>query len=436
MKKIIYFSIITIISYQAFSDSDPNIENTNSQYISASAYIQNPYIGQPSFGGTQNIEESQIISQNVAEKWFLDGTWNVMGSASYVDLNGANSYSYGANIFGQTGTVAGFSFGGDLLILNPFYANQLNPATPNLQYQILPVAQQVAISELYTEYRYTNVVQADLGYISITNSPWLATNYYPNYLTGITYQGILLNINAGNGWLLTGLAFNQAQLIGETGFSGLTMYNQKFDYGTGTANINNSTSFGTEAVGANFIGDNTNYNLRLWAYNFENYANMLYFDNSLKLNASNDLSFNLAFQAGTENGNSNNIISINNDGQITSNFIGAEIGLNYNWFGLTLGYNGIWGPANAYEGGGIVSPYTYQLGVDPLYTTSWIIGMVEKSAGNAYKIAPSLSFLNNNLTISPSIVYYDTYAVVSSTEYDFIINYNIPQIKGFNLNIS
>lgn len=433
--KQIYCIILISINYDVYADTDAVIssQNTNFNYISSQTYIQNPYKGLTSFGGTQNISESQILTQNIAEKWFAGGTWNVMGSASYVSLTGSNNYAYGANIFGQTGAVAGFSFGAEMSILNPFFANQMNPATPALQDQILPVAQQVTPHELFVEYQFSNIVQADLGYISISNSPWIATNYYPNYLNGITYQGGIVNLHPGGGWLITGVAFNAAQLIGENGFSGLTMYNQQFDYATGTANIANEASAGTFALGTSYIGFNNNYNLRIWAYQFQNYANLAYLDNSLLLVASNQLSFNLAAQGGIQNGTNDNVMANNGYGDISSNFIGAQAGLTYNCFGLSLGYNSIWGPQSAYAGGGLVSPYTYQLGTDPLYTTSWMVGMVEKSAGNAYKITPSLSLLDGNLTITPSYAYYSTAQVVDSSEYDFIINYNIPQIRGFNV---
>ena len=58
-----------------------------------------------------------------------------------------------------------------------------------------------------------------------------------------------------------------------------------------------------------------------------------------------------------------------------------------------VGFNTV-GGSGSYGQGGFVSPYTYQAVSDPLYTTSWLAGMVEKgSSGNAYKLAPSVSLL-------------------------------------------
>ena len=235
---VLYFAVSPIAVAEPSPDPDQAAHGAAAEditpaatYISASAYIQNPYIGMPSLGGTQNIAESQQEKQNIAEKWFADGTWNVIGEASYVSQNGVGNYAYGANIFGQTGQVAGFSFGGFLTIMNPFLANNINPGNPDEQVQNLPIDQQITPQELFTEYQYKNIVQVDAGWIGINNSPWL-TYYQNNVLNLVTYQGIAVNVHPGGGWLLTGLALNGTQLTGETGFSQQTLYNFNQTYNT------------------------------------------------------------------------------------------------------------------------------------------------------------------------------------------------------------
>lgn len=120
MKKL-FIPIVLFLCNFAVADDDPlsahaalsnEVEEVNyaNDYISANSYIQNPYVGMPSGGGTQKISESQLLDQSVASKWFTKGTWNVMGQASFVSQNGISNYGYGANLFGQTGSVSGFSF--------------------------------------------------------------------------------------------------------------------------------------------------------------------------------------------------------------------------------------------------------------------------------------------------------------------------------------
>lgn len=436
MKKLFFATLALAATHVVMADptdnssSTPVIVNPNSVYIDRQAYIQDPYAGLPSGGGTQNVSESQLSNQNIWQKWFSDGTYNVMAMGAYNTNNGYPNTSYSANIFAQTGQVGGFSFGGLLTVANLFGAPYTTPYQSQ-QMQFLPVAQISQPTELFAEYQYQNIVQVDVGRIGINNSPWLSSAYYNNMQApGMTYQGGLINVNPGGGWLLTGIAFNQAMPVGTNGFNSYTLYNSNFDYGTGTANLINDQTAGTMAVGGNYIGDDNNYNLRLWAYQFENYADLAYADNSLKIPVSKALTFNLAAQAGYEQGTNNNIISTNSDGSINATFFGAQAGFNYNWFGLALAMNSVMGSSNNYLGGAIISPYTYEMATDPLYTTSYMAGMVEKAAGSAFKITPSFSFMDNNLVFAPSVAYYSTVAIPSSQEYDMIITYNVPQVKG------
>jgi hypothetical protein len=438
MKKILLCMLIILVNYaQADGDTVAKAEDNEDlspagSYIGRNAYTQNPYIGMPSLGGTQNISESTIASQNFAEKLFADGSWNVMGEAAFLNSQYLSSYGYGANIVAQTGQVAGFSFGGFLTVMNPFspsfeyFASQNNPA------QLLPAGQQITSQELFAEYQYKNIVQVDAGYIGINNSPWL-TYYQNNVLNLVTYQGASVNIHPGNGWMITALAFTDSQLVGETGFSQQTLYNRTFDYGTGTANIVDNGSDGTVGLGASYTNQSNNFGVRLWAYQFIEYANLLYADSNLKLSANQDLSFTIGAQAALERGTTRNVFYETGYGAVQSNMLGLQLAMKYDWLGLQLGYNNIWGPNDAYTGGGMVSPFTYQYASDPLFTTSWMQGMIEKSAGSAYKITMPLSFIDNNLIISPSYAYYDTNPFTISAEYDLTMSYSIPQIKGFTI---
>lgn len=411
--------------------------NANDTYINSRNFLQNPYVSLPSEGGIQTLVESQVANQNIMEKWFADGTWNVLGTASF-NINGGlqPNYEYGANIFAQTGQVAGFSFGGLLTVINPYFSNQMNPppfsAASN---QFLPSTQQVSPAEAFAEYQYANRVQLDAGYIGIINDPWLGANYYNNMAApALTYQGAEANVNAGGGWILSALTFNAAQPSGQVGFDGLTFYNKGFNWGNPANFQNNTPSHGTYALGANFMGWNNNENLRIWYNNFQDYSSMIYADNSIKLVASPNLTFNLGLQGGYEQGNANDIIATNGLGNINSTFYGAQAGFNYKWFGLNFAFDNSFGPSNSFGQGAIVSPYTYSVALDPLYTTPYMSGLVDRaSGGQAYKISPSFTFLNGSLSFTPAATFLQTVAATSSQEYDFVASYSIPQIKGLTL---
>lgn len=439
MKKLFSALFCMVSSQQVFADpteSAPIIVNKNDTYISAQAYTQNPFVGIPSAGGTQFVTESELAHQNAAEKLFADGTWNTWITSSIATNNGYNpAGEYGATLFGQTGQLAGFSFGGAFNVINPFLTPDWNPTvgTPAAN-QYLTSARQITPLEAYVEYQYSNVVQVDIGWIGINNSPWLGSNFYSNQSSGLNYQGAIVNVDPGGGWLLTALGFNAAQATGQAGFDGSTLYNTNFNWGSGTPYLFSDPSAGTVAIGANYMGFDNSYNLRLWAYSFNNYANLVYADNSIKFSPNPQLSFTLAAQGGMEWGETNNALTNNGYGNVQSNFVGAQAGLSYEWFGLTLGYNNVWGPQTAFGNGAIVSPYTYNVNWDPLYSTAWMQGLVGKaSAGQAYKIAPSFTFLDGNLSISPTYAYSNTSAALADSELDWVVSYSVPQVKGLNL---
>ena len=417
-------------SHGSEADATPPAAN----YISSTSYIQNPYRSMTSGGGTNSLAESQIELQNIASKWFNDGTWNVFGATNYVNYNGSNNYSYAANLFAQTGRAAGFSFGTLVTVANPFIAG-INPVIPENQAQTSPINQQISPQELFAEYQYKNILQVDAGWIGITNSPWLSY-YQNNALNLVTYQGIIANIHPSGGWLITALAFNGIQRLGQTGFSDQTMYNYNQSYNDyGIEAIGNNGSPGTLAIGTSWSTKSNDFNFRLWGYQFQNYANLAYADSNLKLPVNQNLNFTISAQGGIEvgDGGDNNVFTQANLGSVNSNFVGLQLGLNYGIFSLQGSYNTIWGGSNSFDGGNIVSPDTYGIQTDPLYTQGWVTGMVELSGGNAYKIAPSLSLLGGNLQIGPSYEYFATSTVPSISEYDIQMIYNIPEVKGLTV---
>lgn len=176
---------------ETFADNieSASVVNTNAVYITKENYLQNPYRSLPSEGGTQKISDSKFADQNFAEHVFADGTWNVMAGSGlqYMGTDGFKggfpSFGYAADLFGQTGSVAGFSIGGVFSIANPFYSKYLNGdinnQNPNgANFNFLPANKQIALSEAYLEYQYKNIVQADVGFLGINNSPWLSYNFY------------------------------------------------------------------------------------------------------------------------------------------------------------------------------------------------------------------------------------------------------------------
>jgi len=406
-------------------------------YISVNNYIQNPFNGQPSGGGTQVITESTIANDNVWEKWFSDGTYNIQGEGTFANVTGANTYGYGANIFAQTGSVVGISFGGNLAVINPLYPNALNPANTGqtsgnpTANPFLPTNRIIFPNELFGEYKLPNLFQADVGWLYI-NTPWL-TSSDPIALIQPTFRGALLNFQLSKDILITGLATDGYMPISATGFTQATLYNNRYDYGTLTPNILNDTSPSAYALGVQY-GMNNAWKANFWGYQFTDYASMLYADTKYTLTLTPNLNLVFAGQAGEQGSQGNNVLAQAGYGTPQSRLVGLQFAVNYTWFDFVASYNTVFGNNTAYEGGGLVSPYTYQLATDPLYTTSTVAGLVEKSAGSAVKLAPTFNFFGNTFTITPSYATYYTNPYPNSQEYDLTLSYALPGVKGLSFN--
>lgn len=353
--------------------------NPNSYYIGTNNVIQNPYVNQPSGGGTLVLNSFDKYD-NIWEKLFTDGTYNIYSGATTSTgsqgrtqtgtYNGTSSY--GVSGFAQTGHVAGFAFGAGATVMNPFYADQINGKHVN-DGLLTPTNQQIALTQAYVEYQHSNVINADIGYIGINNSPWLTGSYFTSGVNvPITYQGALVNINPGAGWLLTAIAFNGIQTSGTNDFTGETLYNKK--YGR-TRLTNDKPSNGTFALGSDFKTWNNNYDLRLWAYQFDNFGTLLYGDNSLNVPLNQKVKLNFAAQVGHDSNFGTKDaygdidfrdIEIRRNNDIQSTFVGGQLGATIDWFNITISANSIFGPSSALGNGVIISPYTTSFGSDPL----------------------------------------------------------------------
>lgn len=418
--------------------------NANSYYINQLSYNQNPFNGIVSGGGTQSISENDLESYTFARKLFSTGTYNLyggavttLGSEKGVLSNGLvnGSSAYGLNGYVQSGTVGGFSVGAAATVMNPFFDGQMNGSNVNSGL-LTPTNTQMALTQAFLEYQHSNVVSADVGYIAINNSPWLSGNFSNDTVNiPITYQGLLVNVYPGNGWLLTGLAFNGVQTSGQENFTGTTLLNNA--YGLSYVE-NNAASSGTIALGSDYKAWKNNYDLRIWAYQFNNYGTLLYADNALNIPLAETVKFNFAAQVGNDNnwGSETAYSGTVNNPNINSNFIGGQAGVTIDWFNLTFSANSIWGDSSSLGNGAIVSPYTSHLGADPLYSEGFLTNIVDMGlTGNMYKASASLSFLDNNLSISPSYVtlgnanpYWD-----GTNEAYLVVNYSIPEIKGLHV---
>ena len=445
MNKTKIYAFLGLLLGSEFTFAD-TIVNANQTFINPNSYYENPYGNIPSGGDTQYLIESQTANHSLLEKLFNDGTWNVFtaATATYNGIiqpkNSAQNnmtYGYGTSLFGQTGRIGGFSFGGLITVDNPFFNSQINGWRQN-QGPWMTTKQLTQLNGLYVEYQYSNRVQVDAGWISINNSPWLSPAATLNNMNpAATYQGAIVNVNPGGGWLLTVLGFNAAQLGGATGMSGYTFYNAQSN--GPLPNGENYSSNNTVAIGGNYKALDNNYELRLWGYNYDNYGSLLYADSKLNLDLTDKLSLMMALQAGTNNSNLNggtNAFTNYQNQTISSNFAGAMLQVGYDWAKLGFAYNNIWGAQDSYGQGALVAPYNTNINNDPLFAEAWMYNMTNsKASGTGSKVYSRFTFLDGNLWIMPVYGRYTSSNPIwnGTQEYDVQFGYSIPQIRGLSI---
>lgn len=376
---------------------------------------------------TEKQSNKQEQSKSILEQFFTQGTYTLAALANYLYFQPNNYFSYGASVFMQSGEIAGFSVGGNYLFINPWFSNDINPTANNS----LPTNKVATISQLFLEYNLKDHIQADIGWLYI-NTPWL-TSYTPTSTTQPTYRGALVNYKITNHWLLTGLAINGYKGLAQTSFNRETMYSYNINPNTFTPQIGSGNSEFSTALGIQYSLDRT-LNAGIWGYIFYNYASMLYAygGNSFILNKQSAITLNLQAASQGTVGSGSNVFSDNGLQSPEGQLLGAEITYSYNNASLTLAYNGLIG-SGGFSNGNLVSPYTFQLANDPLYTTSYMGGVIENSASNAIKIFPAISFFDQSLVIAPSYAYYDSDIFNNSAEWDFIVTYQVPEVTGLQL---
>lgn len=402
-------------------------EAYHDDYIDVNNYPMNPYNHSPSGGGTQKITESDIANKGLWEQFFTNGTYNVVGLAAWSVLNVPNNnYAYGTNIFAQSGHINGFAVGGMLEVVNPFLQPGYRYLSGNIPYSLLPIGQVTTMSELYLEYQLPNHVQVDAGWI-LLETPWM-NSYDDAMLVSAPFQGVVTNYQMTPNWRLIGIATNGYQEMGNEYFNQLTMYNKGFN-GNGWVLSDNYISNGSYALGSVFK-PSKDYELNLWGYSFSGYANTLYADANYVYHLDTVNRFDFGAQIGNQNtwGMQSNNMQQAGYGAPDSYLAGVKFAYGFSdWFNVELSYDGMFGPDNSFYQGGFVSPYTYTIVNDPLYTSGLGAGMIEQGAGNSWRIGNTYKLMGDDLKME--IAYEQFMTANPLNEWDLDIKYK-PHLNG------
>lgn len=417
-------------------DGDIDIANQNEFANNSSVLLQeeeftllkNSYISPYNY-----LQDPIALNFGLSSQSSPDGTYH--GGTSFIaNLNspssgGANkAYNTDiAQIWGQTGRWGGFALGGGATGL--FNVSQIGqPNTFATTGVIAPV-------QAYVNYQYSNKVDVTAGNVLIS-TPWVnsfSSNPGATYAVGNnSYQGILVNAQIIPTLLMTGFtAWGFLQYPNN-------WYNQTTYYNNSTLlnGISDTNTYGPTGLGLNWNPTN-NYSGRLWLYNFSDYANMAYIDNSYHIDLANPYSLDFGLQAFTQGSSGGSITSQStlpgqnvSAGSVGSNGVGLKMAFTIDKNITSISYNNIFG-SGSFLNGGMVTPYTYGLEIDPLYTTPALTSIAELGSGSAYTIRNTTEILDKSLKLNFSFSQFfvnQVYETQASwvNEYDASLLYRIP----------
>lgn len=403
---------------------EADIKQSKQYYISPYNYLQDPI--------SLNMGYSSVADS--ANGTFRGGTSVILGQNRPV---GTPNMTISSNVFqlwGQTGRLGGFALGGAATgVVNFRQASGVDTWGTTTQ---------LAPSQAYINYQYPNKVDVSAGNILIT-TPWVnsfGSTPGATYAMGNnTYQGVLVNAQ-----LLPSLLAVGFSAWGYLQYPNYLPNQQNFYNSQGSSFLNGidqTTSYGPSGVGL-IWNPVDSYTGELWLYNFSNYANMAYVNNSYHIPISDLFSFDLGLQgfvqASSGNNNTNQVYLPGQDtpaGLISSNGTGLKIALNIGDNTTSISFNNIFG--SGFLNGGMVTPYTYGMETDPLYTTPALTSLAELGSGYAFTLRNSTTFMDKNLKFNISASQFNVNQVFEGqatqvNEYDAALLYRIPHT---NMNV-
>ncbi len=350
------------------------------------------------------------------------------------DVTNQASYSLGGNMRILTPPVYDFQieaayYTAQSMGLNSDNFTQLDPTLPGNDIGVL--------GQAYLQYhRGSFLIRAG---DQLINTPWLAAG--DSRMIPATYRGIYSEWTPNSNWMITGMRILSFKSRVEDEFSRTNLYNPQ-NFGTPIKALDDRTDNGAWALGINY--HTQDWMTSVWGYQFLDFAKLLYGDTQYVFHVDWHLHPLLGSQVFGETGDGNNILEEVSSGKASSAGYGLLTGFTYHLdgfsydsFRLTLGFNQIFSNKDAFKNGDIVSPYTTGYADDPLFTTSMIAGLVEKSSGEALKVQGTYFALDKDLSISSSFARYFTQPEVpntNETDLDIIYAFNHTHyLHGFSI---
>ncbi len=320
---------------------------------------------------------------------------------------------------------SGFQVGGTLYTAQPLGLNGGHGHVDNT----LPGYPVTTLGQAYAQFkRATWLVRVGDQFVQ---TPWLGAS--DSRMIPATYQGVVATWQLLDALKLTALRVWRFKGRTEDDFAATDLYNSDHQGGSPVSHYDRKHNPGAFAVGAQFKQDAITS--QAWFYQFFNRANLMYADGKYVFNKSNTWRPVVAAQALREWGDGNNQLAAFTNGAANSTAGGVLFGVETDRGNVTLAYNKIRARSSGFHNGDILSPYSTGYATDPLYTTTMIAGLVEKSSGSAVKLAASYFIIPERWQVAGDYAkYYTSPRLPNTHESDFDTTYHFAgNYKGLSL---
>lgn len=338
----------------------------------------------------------------------------------YSKVPSQNAVSFGGGLNILTGELLpGLRFDGELYTAQPF---GLNSDERNRVDNTLPGYALTTLGQSYLQYQHANLLLQ--GGNQLLNTPWI--NSTDSRMIPATYQAVYGQTLLFQHFTVTLLRSFRYKGRSENGFTKTNLYNTNNIGGTNITAFGNTPDNGALSFGVNY--QLNNLAAQAWYYQFYDFSQLFYADTRYNFNNFFNLKPFLSAQILQEIGSGKNLLSDYEGGNANAVAFGSNLGINFWDITTSIAYNYIPQQENAFKYGDILSPYTSGYADDPLYTTSMIAGLVEKSSGHAVKLTATFNLLNSTLLFSSSYAKYFTRPYLANTsEIDADLTYNFSQ---------
>lgn len=270
----------------------------------------------------------------------------------------------------------------------------------------------------------------------LINTPWL--NEADSRMIPAAYQGILATLKPWKNIDITLLRIFRYKSRTSKSFNNTNLYNPNNFGGTGLSKIANIDVLGGSALGTHYkyVASQQELKTQAWYYKFYDFTNLAYADVLYSYRNGYKIEPFIGGQMGKAWSDGKDYLAVFNYGASNAVFYGATTGIEFPRGQITLGYDDIPVHKGAYQNGDIVSPYTSGYTADPLYTTSMIAGLIEKSSGYAYKLAGNALLFDKRLTLTATLAKYFTKPTTPNTteiDMDMWYFFKNTRLKGLNI---